>query len=53
MKKLLLFVFTSLSSLFSFSQTIEIDKVDEKGDRYISGSLEPIRSFRNCFDFIR
>lgn len=45
MKKLLLFVFTSLSSLFSFSQTIEIDKVDEKGDRYISGSLEPIRSF--------
>lgn len=51
MKKLLLFVFTSLSSLFSFSQTIEIDKVNEKGDRYISGSLEPIRSLMDKYYF--
>lgn len=51
MKKLLLFVFISLSSLFSFSQTIEIDKVNEKGDRYISGSLEPIRSLMDKYYF--
>lgn len=49
MKKLLLFVFISLSSIFSFSQTIEIDKVTENGMRLLIGSKEPIRSLTDKY----
>ncbi len=45
MKKLVLLAVLILSSIFSFAQTIETDKINEKGDRLIAGSLEPIRSF--------
>lgn len=50
MKKLVLFLLL-IFPLVSNAQTIELDKVDEHGDRYIYCSFENLRSFSDKYIF--
>ncbi len=52
MRKLLLVMFTLvIGSTYTYSQSIDMDKTDEHGDRYIYCSFESIRSMMDKYMF--